>query len=263
MIEFQNVSFSYRDQKIFEDLNFSLVDFTSTALLGLNGEGKTTMLKLLLGLLKPEKGKILIDGIDISTLSEEKRSRLLSYVPQQIEDPLNMSVLDFVCMGKISRRSFFKGPDESEKEEVRTLLKELQCGDLIARDLSALSFGQKRLIYLARAIYQDADVLVMDEPVSSLDFLKQHDLLSFLKDHLKRHNKKLIFSIHDPCLAYEYADSFLFFKEHRLFDAVSKKNKDHIDALRKDIASLYENRVCVRFDRDRIYMDLLDEGTVD
>ena len=68
MIEFKNVSFSYRQQKIFDDLCFSLDDFTSAALLGLNGEGKTTFLKLLLGLLKPEKGRILIDGIDINRL---------------------------------------------------------------------------------------------------------------------------------------------------------------------------------------------------
>ena len=184
MIEFKNVSFSYRQQKIFDDLCFSLDDFTSAALLGLNGEGKTTFLKLLLGLLKPEKGRILIDGIDINRLNEEKRSRIVSYVPQDIDDSLSMPVFDFVAMGRIARRDFFKGPDEKEEEAVRSLLKQLGFEDHMKKDISALSSGQRRLIYLARAIYQDAGILVMDEPVSSLDLLKQHDLLSFLQDHL-------------------------------------------------------------------------------
>ena len=257
MIEFKNVSFSYRQQKIFDDLCFSLDDFTSAALLGLNGEGKTTFLKLLLGLLKPEKGRILIDGIDINRLNEEKRSRIVSYVPQDIDDSLSMPVFDFVAMGRIARRDFFKGPDEKEEEAVRSLLKQLGFEDHMKKDISALSSGQRRLIYLARAIYQDAGILVMDEPVSSLDLLKQHDLLSFLQDHLLSEDKKLIFSIHDPCLAYGYADTFLFFKDHRLFDIVKKKDTDCKEALKKDISALYENKVTVSFTGDKISMDVL------
>ena len=258
MIQFRNVSFSYRDHMVFEDLNFSLGDFKSTAILGLNGEGKTTFLKLLLSLLKPEKGKILVNDEDIQKLSDQKRAQLFSYVPQESDDSLNMSVIDFICMGKISQRSFFLGPDENEKQDALKLLKQLNCEALSQRDISALSFGQKRLIYLARAIYQDAKILVMDEPVASLDLLKQHDLLSYLKRHLEGNDKQLIFSIHDPCLAYAYADTFLFFKGHELFDIVKKTDPGHEEKLTRDIASLYENKVSVFLEYGKISLELLN-----
>ena len=256
MIRFNNVSFSYRDHKVFEDLSFTLDTFTSAALLGLNGEGKTTFIKLLLGLLKPDEGTIFIDESDINTLNEENRSLLLSYVPQQTDDTLSMSVLDFVCMGKISQRDFFKGPDDTEKETALSLLKTFECDEFSQRDISTLSSGQRRMIYLIRAIYQDSRIYIMDEPISSLDFLKQHELLHQLKDHLLKHDKQLIFSIHDPCLAYEYADTFIFFKDHQLYDVIKKTDDDFSKTFTTDVSALYDDKVSIRFIEGKMYMQL-------
>ncbi len=252
MIQFQHVTFSYPDQTVFEDLSFVLKDFSIAAVLGLNGEGKTTLIKLLLGLLRPDKGKILADGIDVRELDERKRSFLFSYVPQQTDDSLKMSVADFLCMARINQRPFFAGPRETDKKEALLLLKQMESEELFHKDLSSLSSGQRRLIYLARAIFQDSRILVMDEPVSSLDLLRQHDFLTFLSRQIQTEGRRLILSVHDPCLAYEYADSFLFFQDGTLRDIVKK---EETGLLIEDIEALYQNKVKVFLREGKLYID--------
>ncbi len=252
MITFQNVSFSYPDKKIFDDLSFSLSDFSSAALLGLNGEGKTTLLKLLLGFLKPDKGKIIVDDADIQKLDAAKRSFLFSYVPQETDDTLKMSVCDFLCMARMNQRSLFEGATPADWQEVKHLLRQMGIEELFHKDLSALSSGQRRLIYLARAIHQNSRILIMDEPVASLDLLHQHDFLTFVNEQIRKEGRRLIFSIHDPCLAYDYADTFLFFQDGRLLNLVKRKDTA---SLIENIEALYQNKVSVFLREGKLYID--------
>ena len=257
MIRFQNVSFSYKESKIFEDLSFNLDDFSCASILGLNGEGKTTLIQLILGILKPDKGNIYIDDIDINTLNENKLSHLLSYVPQENDDSLSMSVIDFICMGSINRQNIFYGPSNQDKQSALSLLKQIGYEELADRDLLSLSAGQKRLMYLARSFFQDSKILVMDEPVSSLDYIKQYSFLNYLKDYLNKNNKKAILSIHDPILAYEFSDTFLFFKDHKLFDILQIKDNDSTKQFINDVTFLYDKKVEVISLNNKLYMNYL------
>ena len=259
MIDVKNIGFAYADVKIFNDLSFSLSDNSITAILGLNGEGKTTLIKLLLGLLKPEQGSIFVDDIDINKTDYLNRSKLLSYVPQDQEDSLELNVTDFICMGSINRQSIFSGPDADDRNKALGILKELNCEELIQRNMPTLSSGQRRLIYLARAIYQDSKIIIMDEPVNSLDYIKQHHFLSWLKDYSTKNNKQIVMSIHNPVLAYDYADSFLFFKEHKLYSLINKKDSDFYTELCKNIEVLYDNKVNIEIKDDHLYLNYISD----
>lgn len=260
MLEVKDLSFAYPDGPVFTDLSFVLQDFSIAALLGGNGAGKTTLLKLLLGLLKADQGQILLDGTDLGKLKEKERSFLLSYVPQEMDDSLTMDVLDFITLASYNRHDLFGGADEEDKKKAQTILLELQIPELSSKRMDALSSGQRRLIYLARAIFQDSALMCLDEPVSSLDLLRQHLFLQHLKDHVTKNNKQVIMSIHDPALAYAYADTFLFIKEHKLYDIVSLKEKDARERLQKDIAILYDNKVTASFRKGQLFLEYADKN---
>ncbi len=257
MIEIKDLSFSYHGKPLFQDLSLRLEDNPLTAVLGLNGEGKTTLLKMMLGLLKADKGNILIDGKEIQDMKEKERSRILSYVPQEMDDSLDMSASDFICMGAMNRQNILRGPDENDRNKADLILKDLGVLDLETRSLSAMSTGQKRMIYLARSIFQDSSYMIMDEPAASLDLLRQHRFLKLLKNYAVRENKQVIMSIHDPQLAYAYADVFLFFKDHKIIDLLSKEEEDFRERFQEDIRILYDNEVDVVYREGRVSIDPL------
>ena len=243
MIRPKQLTFSYQSQPVFDDLSFTLEDFTSLAILGLNGEGKTTLIKCLLGLKQAQKGTVLLREEDIFSMTPARRARCFSYVPQENDDSLSMSVSDFICMGQILSQSIFTGPKESERKQAEEILSSLSCKNLISKNMNELSSGQKRLVYLARAIYQNSEIMVMDEPVSSLDFIKQHEFLSFITDYVKKEQKRIIMSIHDPVLAHEYCDTFLFLKDHKLLTLLSKKEENFREEFLSAVTEIYDHKV--------------------
>lgn len=259
MIRIDDLSFAYHNSKVFDGLSFSLDDRPVTALLGLNGEGKTTFIKLLLGLLKPDNGNILIDDRDIAALNDQERARLLSYVPQENDDSIIMSVSDFICMGGINRQDVFKGPDENDRKKAIDILHDLDALQLSDRRMETLSHGQRRLIYLARAIFQDSRIMVLDEPVSSLDLIRQHRFLSLLRDYTRKENRRVIMSIHDPSLAYEYADVFVFFKNLKSYDVLYKNGPSFKKRFSEDVSKLYENRISSEYIDDHLYLKYVSD----
>ena len=254
MIRIDDLSFAYHSSKVFDGLSFSLEDQPVTAILGLNGEGKTTFIKLLLGLLKPDKGSILIDGQNIDTLNDQERSRLLSYVPQENDDSIIMSVSDFICMGGINRQDPFKGPDENDRKKALDILKKLDALRLSDRRLETLSHGQRRLIYLARAIFQDSGIMVLDEPVSSLDLIRQHGFLSLLREYTQKENRRVVMSIHDPSLAFEYADAFVFFKNQSSYDLLYRNDPSLKERFSDDVSALYDSKIRCEYIGDHLYL---------
>jgi len=254
MIRIDDLSFAYHSNKVFDGLSFSLENRPVIALLGLNGEGKTTFIKLLLGLLKPDKGNILIDGQNINTLNDRERSKHLSYVPQENDDSVVMSVFDFICMGGINRQDPFRGPDENDRKKALDILKELDALRLSERRLETLSHGQRRLIYLARAIFQGSSIMVLDEPVSSLDLIRQHGFLSLLRGYTQRENRRVVMSIHDPSLAFEYADAFVFFKNQRSYDVLYRNDPSFKERFSDDVSALYESKIRCEYISDHLYL---------
>lgn len=198
-----------------------------TSILGLNGAGKTTLLKTILGF-QAHQGQIFLENQELSLLSHRERARLLSYVPQEAAQGLSLPLLDFVLMGQNPHLHFFERPGQKARLEAEGILEELSISHLACRPMNALSGGEQKLAYLARARLQKSPWMLLDEPVSNLDFRRQHLFLEQLKDYLTNSQTSAIMTIHDPLLAYEYSSQILFLHEHRLLSCLHRGDK-HFD----------------------------------
>lgn len=237
MLQIRDLSFQYPSGTVLNSVSFDAVPGEITALIGLNGSGKTTLIKSVLGLLTPSSGTVTADGRLLFSenrtrfrpsfsVSGRERARLLSYVPQRTDGGFSFSAEEFAAMGASAYLGAFSRPDGAILEHARALLTELGVPHLIGRNLSRMSGGENRMAYLARAILQNARYSLMDEPVASLDLRRQHEFMQRLSGYVRKSNTGVVFSIHDPQLAYEYAGHFLFMKAGHLIGDLRKEKEN-------------------------------------
>jgi len=180
-IEVQNLSFSYDGPTILNDVNLKIEVGDCVSIVGPNAGGKTTLLKLFLGLLKPQKGKVLV----FDKSPQQSRSRI-GYMPQYMkyDSEFPVTVMDVVGMGCLGRR---KGAALNERDASLAALEEVGLRDEFAARFSELSGGQRQRVLIARAIVSDPEVLMLDEPTSNLDFVVEgrfYRLLSKLNERM-------------------------------------------------------------------------------
>ncbi len=177
VIEMQNVQFSYDGEPVLKNVSFSLEPMKFVSVVGPNGGGKTTLLKLILGLVKPTSGKVTVLGKS----PEEARSRI-GYMPQDVTlDPkFPIQVIDVVLMGLLDKGKFRYNKNEIAAAE--RALDDVHLLEFRNRHISALSGGQKRRVLIARALVCDPDLLLLDEPMASLDLLVERELYRILKE---------------------------------------------------------------------------------
>jgi len=201
IIEVENVSFSYHGRPVLENVSFAVQEKAFLAFIGPNGGGKTTLIKLLLGLLKPESGKIRIYGTP-----PEKAAHRIGYVPQDvtINKAFPISVLDVVLMGRLR----FHGKarlSKSDKKAARNGLAELEMLDYQNRRIDDLSGGQRERVFIARALATDPDILILDEPTANLDTTGRTELYAILKEINK--TKTIMVVTHDMMVLSSYVSA--------------------------------------------------------
>lgn len=201
IITVENLSFYYNHQPILQDVALSVQEKEFLALIGPNGGGKTTLIKLLLGLLKPGTGKIRIYGDP-----PEKAVHRIGYVPQDVafNKAFPISVFDVVLMGRLR----FHGRarlSKSDKTAAREALAEMEMLDYQHRRIDALSGGQRERVFIARALATDPDILFLDEPTASLDNAGRTELYAILKEINK--SKTVVLVTHDMMVLSSYVSS--------------------------------------------------------
>ncbi|UXM96656.1 ABC transporter ATP-binding protein (plasmid) [Bartonella sp. HY329] len=211
-IDVKNLIVGYNNKIICKDINFQLKQGNVLCILGANGEGKSTLLKTLLGLQKAINGDIFIAGENITMMSLRQRANSLSYVPQHGQSGFSFSVLQMVIMGKAAQLGLFAQPNAKDCEKAHAILHELNIAHLGQKEYANLSGGQKQLVLIARALMQNADIIVLDEPTASLDFYNQFHVIAILAK-LKKLGKTIIFTTHHPDQAFEIADEVLMIKD--------------------------------------------------
>jgi iron complex transport system ATP-binding protein len=197
MLEACRVSFSYRSRAVLRDISFELRYGETVSLLGPNGSGKTTLLKLLLGLKRPGSGQILFDGNPLHQLRPRQAATLLAYVPQDHTMVFPYRVLDVVLMGRLPHLGLFNGYRTEDHELARHALEKMGIAHLSARPYNEISGGERQLALIARALAQGAKTLIMDEPVSGLDYGNQLLRLSRLRT-LSEEGYAVLHSTHYP-----------------------------------------------------------------
>lgn len=211
-LDVENLCFSYGGKTVLGGLSFSAGPGEVIALLGPNGAGKSTLFRCMLGFLQPQEGKIAVDGEDVSTISRRALSQKLAYIPQSSSPAFDHTVLDCVLMGAAGRLGPMESPGKPEKQEAMGILEELGIADLARRGCMKISGGERQLMLLARALFQHAQMLIMDEPTANLDY-GNSCLVMQRVTKLAENGRTVLFSTHDPNQAFCYASRVLALKD--------------------------------------------------
>ncbi|WP_439328337.1 ABC transporter ATP-binding protein [Lonepinella sp. BR2357] len=205
MIDVKNLKMGYQ-QTVAENLNIHFPSQKITALLGANGCGKTTLLKTILGLIKPLQGEILIEKKPHFAWTAAQLARTIGYVPQAQQGVFSIQVLDMVLLGRTAYLAWYATPRSQDKQMAQQCLDQLGIAHLAHKSYMALSGGERQLVLIARALAQQPRCLVMDEPTSNLDFGNQIRVLEHIQQ-LRQQGLTVIFTTHQPDQAWRYADN--------------------------------------------------------
>lgn len=207
-IEVKNLSFSYGDREVLHNISFSVKKGEFLSILGSNGVGKSTLFRCVLGLLRSYHGQILVEGEGTGNLSVKEIAKKIAYIPQNSAPAFNYSVFDIVLMGTTSGLRAFAVPGAREKERAMWALEKTGISHLASRCFHRLSGGERQLAMLARALVQNAPVLMLDEPTASLDFGNKLLVLQQIKS-LSEEGYTVIQTTHDPEMSYLFSDRIL------------------------------------------------------
>ena len=204
----QNISFSYGSNQVLQDISFEINKGEFWAVIGPNGVGKSTLFRCILGLLQPANGSVSIDGRDINTMSRKVLAQRIAYIPQIHRPVFGYSVRDTVLMGTTRYLSAFEQPKAAQVEKANSVLRMLEMEDIAEKNYATLSGGQQQMVLIARALAQDAEILVMDEPTSALDYGNQMKILALLST-LAQRGYSVVVSTHNPQHALDFSEKTL------------------------------------------------------
>jgi len=231
-ITIKDLSFSYGSRKILDDLSLVVGDSEVLSLVGPNGSGKTTMIKCIDRILKP-KGSILLNGgRDLQSLSRQEVARYIGYVPQSTTSVLTTTVFDTILMGRKPHMGWRVAEEDIDK--VVDIMKLLSVEEFALKDFSELSGGQKQRVLIARALAQEPQVLLLDEPTSNLDVKHQLEALDTVRSIVKKTEISAVMAIHDLNLAARYSDRLVMLKKgvvHAVGDPSTLLTRENIRAI--------------------------------
>ena len=207
-LQAEKISFSYGNKEVLKDVSFTAHDGEFISLLGPNGAGKSTLFKCIIGLSKPGKGCIYIDGSNTSNMNAAELSKYIAYIPQSHAGTFNYSVFEMVLMGTTSQLGRFSTPGAKEKELAINALNTLGILHLKDCGYRTISGGERQLVLIARAIAQKAKILLMDEPSSNLDIGNRIKVMQTAKA-LTKQGYCVIQITHEAEQAYAYSDKIL------------------------------------------------------
>lgn len=215
----RGLTFGYRPSKaVLKDVNFDLPAQAVTAVLGPNATGKSTLLHLLLGLWSAWEGSIHLLGKPLSAYAQAARSRLVALVPQREHVPFAFRVREYVLLGRSPYLGLLAQPTENDQAQVERVLHRLGIASLADRQVASLSGGEHQMVLVARALVQNAPVLLLDEPTAHLDLGNKRRILHLLRD-LPAAGHTVVFTTHDPQAAAHVADHILMLRGGRLLFA--------------------------------------------
>lgn len=205
MIDIKNITTGYGKIDILRELSLSFEKGKLTSVIGPNGSGKSTLLKSLVGILPHGNGDIVIDGENVRSLSRTERAKKLAYLSQEKTVP-DMSVEELVLHGRFPYLKYPRGYSEADKKVARLAISRIGIEEFSQKPIQMLSGGMKQSAYIAMALAQETDYILLDEPTAHLDVAHQIELMKILRA-LADDGKGIVAVMHDLPLALSFSDS--------------------------------------------------------
>jgi len=209
MIKVESLSFQYEEVSALQKLSFVVEPYDFIGIIGPNGAGKSTLLKCLSGFLRNIQGNILLEDKPLCKYKRRELAKKIAVVAQQSYYEFDFTVEEIVQMGRYPYLGFWQNLTKSDIDETKKVLIELEIERLANRRISEISGGEQQLVMLARALNQDTDILLLDEPGAHLDIHHQISLFALLKRLNKKSGKTVIAVSHNINLAAEFCDKIL------------------------------------------------------
>lgn len=229
ILEVEDLHLSYGNNEVLRGISFSIEKPTIFGIIGANGSGKTTLIKNISGYLKSDSGVVKVFGKEIDRYTRKERAQIIGYVPQDIPFDFDFTAYDIVMMGRLPYLGRFQKESSRDRNIVKKAMMTTDTWDFREKTLRELSGGERQRVYIARALAQEAKILLMDEPVAHLDIRYQLEILSIVRD-LVKNGITCIIVLHDINLASLFCEDILILKRGR----VLVKGKPE-DVIREDI----------------------------
>lgn len=214
ILEVKNLNFSYGDKKILDDISFTIENGEKLVIIGPNGCGKTTLLRLISGYLKADSGEIILDGKNLHDYDSKSRAKILSMMHQENRSAFDFKVEEVIEMGRYPYLQWNAKLSKEDKAIVEEAIERMNLKELREKSILQISGGEKARVMAAKAFVQEPRLMLMDEPVSAMDIKQEFHLMNIVK------NSDISYAIvlHDLNLAGGFADKIILLKNGKIID---------------------------------------------
>ncbi len=245
-ISIHDIEFSYNGTPVLKQITSQVDKGDFLALVGPNGSGKSTLIKCINGILKTQQGVVMIDENPIDQYAPAGLAREMAYVPQNENKKAGLTVFDTVLLG---RKPYINWkPSKNDLQITAQILKTLHLEKVSMKPVAKLSGGQQQTVYIARALAQEPDILLLDEPTANLDIKHQIEVLDLLKK-LSNEGITIVIALHDINMAVRYASKIMMLKDGNIFAA-----GDNEIITTENIENLYDIKVNIIKEKGKIFI---------
>ncbi|MGL5246471.1 MAG: ABC transporter ATP-binding protein [Mycoplasmoidaceae bacterium] len=249
-IVFKNVSLGYtKDVNIVKDVSLSIKQGDFVSIIGVNGSGKSTLLFALFSMVNQNSGEIFYDGVNLKSLSRKYISKKIAFVPQLSTFPEDVTVWEFVQLGRHPYNSLFFSNKKEDDIKIKYALESVGLSHLKNEYIDKLSGGQRQRALIALTLAQDTETIVLDEPTNHLDIKAQLEIMHLLHDLNHRLNKTIIIVIHDINHGLKFSDKVIIMKDGKVAlegktnNIITKKSIEEIFGVTPKIIKSHNKKI--------------------
>ena len=234
MIEVNSISFRYHEDWVLQDVSFRVEKGEFVGVIGPNGSGKTTLLKILYRLLSPQKGEILFDLVPMRKMDRNDIAKRIAVVAQETQLLFPFSVLETVLMGRSPYLGHLMFESEKDLEIAKKAMEWTKVFPFSERPMDELSGGERKRVFIARALAQEPEVILLDEPTANLDIHHQIDFLDLILTLNRERGLTMVMASHDMNIASEFCDRLILIQDGRVYkmgtpqEVITKENIESV-----------------------------------
>lgn len=255
-INTKNLNVSYGNTDIIKDLNLNIPKGKITTIIGANGCGKSTILKTIGRIISPKNGSIYINGEDIYKKKSKEIAKSMAVLPQSPQAPSGLTVSELISYGRFPHKSGFGNSSKEDRDIVNWSLEVTGISEFKDRSMEDLSGGQRQRAWIAMALAQETDILLLDEPTTYLDLAHQLEILKLLDELNKKQGRTIVMVIHELNNAARFADHMIGIKKGKIvcqgnvYDVMTKDNLKELFNIDAEIATdpRTNKPICITYD---------------